>query len=140
LPPVTAPGPAPAPHSNIAADKDLTGVWTGVYADNAGRAQLRVVGLEMHQSTAGDITGTLTYATDSEASAKCSLEKSNYSPDRKLLRLIVHCSNPNHSKYLNVPLDFAGVDPGATALRGGRLEFHLADEISVNLTKHSNGA
>lgn len=128
-----------AAHPQPVVSKDLSGLWTGVYTDNAGRAQLRVVDLDMHQSTAGDITGTLTYSTDSEPAAKCSLDKSNYSSDRKLLRLIVHCSNPNHSKYLNVPLDFADVDPRATALRGGRLEFHLADDISVNLKRRAKG-
>jgi len=138
--PATAPAPAEtAPRPQTAVNKDLSGLWTGVYADNAGRAQLRVVDLDIHQSTAGDITGTLTYATDSEPSAKCSLDKSSFSPDKKLLRLIVHCSNPNHSKYLNVPLDFADVDPRATALHGGRLEFHLADDISVNLKRRARG-
>jgi hypothetical protein len=63
------------------------------------------------------------------------LEKSSYSQERKRLRLIVHCHNPSHPRYLNVPLDFVGVDPGTDSLEGGRLEFHLADDIVVSLTR-----
>jgi hypothetical protein len=51
------------------------------------------------------------------------------------LRLIVHCRNPNHPKYLNVPLEFIDVDPHASSIEGGRLAFHLADDIVVTLKR-----
>jgi len=113
----------------------LSGVWTGVYADARGNTQLRVVNLEIQQVATGDITGSLTYKTDANEGETCTLERSKYSKEQKRLRLIVHCRNPTHPRYLNVPLDFGNVDPGSNSLRGGKLEFHLADDIVVSLTR-----
>jgi serine/threonine protein kinase len=122
--------------SHVASTKrDLSGVWTGVYADRTGNTQLKVVNLEIRQIANGDITGSLTYRTDASEGETCSLEKSKYSKEQKRLRLIVHCRNPGHPRYLNVPLDFGNVDPGSNSLRGGKLEFHLADDIIVSLTR-----
>ena len=47
--------------------------------------------------------------------------------------------DPAHPKYLNVPLEFDNVDPGAATIEGGRLAFHLADDIVVTLER-TNGA
>jgi len=125
-----------ASDSHVASTKrDLSGVWTGVYADARGNTQIRVVNLEIRQIASGDITGSLTYETDASEGETCSLEKSKYSKEQKRLRLIVHCRNPSHPRYLNVPLDFGNVDPGSNSLRGGKLEFHLADDIVVSLTR-----
>lgn len=115
--------------------RDLSGVWTGVYADATGNAQLKVVNLQIQQIANGDITGSLTYKTEANEGETCTLERSKYSKEQKRLRLIVHCRNPSHPKYLNVPLDFGNVDPGSNSLRGGKLEFHLADDIVVSLTR-----
>jgi len=134
--------PGGASHRTVAADsrvastkRDLSGVWTGVYADAKGNTQLSVVNLEIRQIANGDITGSLTYKTDANEGESCTLEKSKYSKEQKRLRLIVHCHNPSHPRYLNVPLDFGNVDPGSNSLRGGKLEFHLADDIVVSLTR-----
>ena len=116
-------------------NRDLSGVWTGVYSNATGSAALRVVHLEIRQVANGSITGSLTYKTDAEEGETCTLDKSSYSKEQKRLRLIVHCPSPSHPRYLNVPLDFVGVDPGANSLQGGKLEFHLADDIVVSLTR-----
>jgi hypothetical protein len=110
-------------------------MWTGTYLDGSGRTQLQVVNLQMRQVTDGAITGRFTYESASAAGEECTLDKSSYSTQSKHLRLIVHCHNPNHPKYLNVPLDFTDVNPHASSLRGGRLAFHLADDIVVNLKR-----
>jgi serine/threonine protein kinase len=116
------------------ASSDLSGVWTGVYSDATGNTQLKV-SLQIRQITNGSISGSLTYKTDTDKDATCTLEKSSYSRRLKRLRLVVHCHNPSHPRYLNVPLDFVGVDPGTNSLQGGRLEFHLADDIVVHFTR-----
>jgi hypothetical protein len=110
-------------------------MWTGAYLDGSGRAQLEVVNLQMRQVTDGAITGRFTYKAASTAGEECTLEKSTYSTQSKRLRLIVHCRNPSHPKYLNVPLEFTDVDPRASSLEGGRLAFHLADDIVVKLKR-----
>ncbi len=115
--------------------RDLTGVWTGVYSGASGKAELKIVGLEIRQVADGGITGSLTYRTDTDAGETCSLDRSRYSKEQKRLRLVVHCPNPQHPRYLNVPLDVLDVDPGASSLQGGKLEFHLADDIVVSLTR-----
>jgi serine/threonine-protein kinase len=116
-------------------NRDLSGVWTGVYSDATGNTQLRVVSLQIQQIANGNITGSLTYKTDTDEGETCTLERSSYSKEQKRLRLIVHCRNPTHPRYLNVPLDFGDVDPGANSLQGGKLQFHLADDIVVSLTR-----
>jgi hypothetical protein len=93
----------------------------------------------MQQVTDGAITGRLTYRA-SNASDECTLEKSTYSTQSRRLRLVVHCRNPSHPKYLNVPLEFTDVDPRASSLKGGRLAFHLADDIVVMLKRQRAGA
>jgi serine/threonine-protein kinase len=136
-PPEPQPAPVQPPKSRprvTSTNLDLSGAWTGVYADTTGNTQLRV-SLQIQQITNGSISGSLTYKTDAEEDATCTLEKSSYSKERKRLRLIVHCHNPSHPRYLNVPLDFVNVDPRTDSLKGGRLEFHLADDIVVSLTR-----
>jgi eukaryotic-like serine/threonine-protein kinase len=117
------------------AHADLSGLWTGVYSDVSGRAQLKVLNLEMQQASGGDVIGSLTYQAGGGQSEKCTLQRSTYSTETKRLRLIVHCADPNHPRYLNVPLDFTDVDPRASSLHGGRLAFHLADDIVVSLMR-----
>jgi len=118
---------------------DLTGTWTGTYVDHAGKALLHLLNLQLQQLANGDITGRFSYETGGSAGEECTLEKSSYSTQNKRLRLITHCHNPDHPKYLNVPLEFNNVDPAATTIGGGRLAFHLADDIVVTLER-ANGA
>jgi serine/threonine-protein kinase len=129
------PRPAESGPGLAARNRDLSGVWTGVYADATGTAQLRVINLQIRQVADGSITGSLTYKTDADGGDTCTLDRSSYSKEQKRLRLIVHCHNPSHPRYLNVPLDFLDVDPGTNSLRGGKLELHLADDIVVSLKR-----
>jgi serine/threonine protein kinase len=121
-----------------AAPPGLTGMWTGTYVDGSGRALLQLLNLQIEQVANGLITGRFTYKAGITAGQECTLDKSSYSTRSKRLRLITHCRNPDHPKYLNVPLEFADVEPGATTIEGGRLAFHLADDIVVTL-KHAKG-
>jgi serine/threonine protein kinase len=125
----------PALSTALDDNRDLTGVWTGAYLDGSGRAQLEVVNLQMQQVTDGAITGRFKYKAANTAGEECTLDKSSYSTQNKRLRLILHCPNPNHPKYLNVPLEFTDVDPRTNSLGGGRLAFHLADGIVVMLKR-----
>jgi serine/threonine-protein kinase len=135
IPARTTPRPA-EPHPDLTSNsRDLSGVWTGVYSNAAGSAQLRVINLQIHQVANGSISGSLTYKTDADEGETCTLDKSSYSQEQKRLRLIVHCHNPGHPRYLNVPLDFSDVQPGTNLLKGGKLEFHLADDIVVSLKR-----
>jgi serine/threonine-protein kinase len=127
--------PAPSPPPSQKAHRDLSGMWTGTYLDRSGRALLQLQNLQMQQVPDGAITGHFTYKAGSSAGEECTLDKSTYSTQSKHLRLIVHCHNPNHPKYLNVPLEFIDVDPDATSIEGGRLAFHLADDIVVTLKR-----
>ena len=128
-----ADAPTSAPPAPI---HDLTGTWSGTYADSSGRPQLRLENLRLQQLTNGALTGRFNL----ESGEQCTLEKSTYAVDRRHLRLITHCHNPDHPKYLNVPLDFNNVDPTAKTIeRGGRLDFHLADDIVVTLERTPGG-
>jgi serine/threonine protein kinase len=135
----TDPKPAeqvtPAISPTLKYSRDLTGMWTGTYRDRSGRAQLQLLNLQMQQVSDGAITGRLTYKAGSSGGEECTLDKSNYSAQSKRLRLIIHCRNPKHPKYLNVPLEFIDVDPRAGSIQGGRLAFHLADDIVVTLER-----
>jgi serine/threonine-protein kinase len=134
-----APKPAepvtPAPSPTLKGSRNLTGMWTGTYLDRSGRALLQLLNLQMRQVPDGAITGRFTYKAGSSAGEECTLDKSSYSTQSKRLRLIVHCRNPNHPKYLNVPLEFIDVDPDASSIEGGRLASHLADDIVVTLKR-----
>lgn len=139
-PPATvAPKPTeqvtPAPSPTLESSHDLTGMWSGTYVDRSGRARLQLLNLQMQQVADGEITGRFTYKAGISAGEDCTLDKSSYSKQSKRLRLITHCHNPDHPKYLNVPLEFIDVDPGATTIEGGRLAFHLADDIVVTLRR-----
>jgi serine/threonine protein kinase len=125
----------PAPSPTLESSHDLTGMWSGTYVDRSGRARLQLLNLQMQQVPDGAITGRFTYTAGSSAGEDCTLDKSSYSRKSKRLRLITHCHNPDHPKYLNVPLEFIDVDPGATTIEGGRLAFHLADDIVVTLER-----
>jgi hypothetical protein len=114
---------------------DLTGTWSGTYADGSGQPRLKLQNLQLQQLANGDVTGHFNL----ESGEQCTLEKSTWSQDTRHLRLITHCHNPDHPKYLNVPLEFNNVDPTATTIEGGRLDFHLADDIVVTLERHSGG-
>jgi hypothetical protein len=129
--PDPAPMPSPAPETR----SDLTGTWVGSYMDQSGSERLQLLDLQMQQDPDGAITGRFTYKAGSAAGAECTLEKSSYSTQSKRLRLITHCRNPDHPKFLNVPLEFADVDPGSTTIEGGRLAFHLADDVAVTLKR-----
>jgi hypothetical protein len=118
-----------------AAIHDLTGTWSGTYADASGKPQLRLQNLWLQQLTNGDVTGRFNL----ESGEQCTLEKSTYSADSQHLRIITHCRNPDHPKYLNVPLEFNNVDPTAKTIEGGRLDFHLADDIVVTLERAPGG-
>jgi hypothetical protein len=118
-----------------AAIHDLTGTWSGTYADASGKPHLRLQNLRLQQLTNGDVTGRFNL----ESGEQCTLEKSTYAADSKHLRIITHCHNPDHPKYLNVPLEFNNVDPTAKTIEGGRLDFHLADDIVVTLERASGG-
>lgn len=115
--------------------RDLTGVWTGTYMDRSGYAELQLLNLHLQQAATGDITGRFIYKTSESPSEECTLDKSSYSTQTKRLRLIIHCPNPGRPKYFNVPLDFDDVDPAATTIGGGRLAFHLADDVVVTLAR-----
>jgi serine/threonine protein kinase len=138
-PPAVDPKPpepvAPAHSPTLARSHDLSGMWTGTYVDRSGRALLELQNLQMQQVQDGAITGRFTYQAGDSAGEECTLEKSSYSTRSKRLRLITHCRNPDHPKYLNVPLEFIDVDPGAATIEGGRLAFHLADDIVVTLKR-----
>jgi hypothetical protein len=110
-------------------------MWTGNYLDRSGKALLQLLNLQMQQGPDGAITGRFTYDAGSSVGEECTLDRSSYSTLSKRWRLIVHCRNPNHPKYLNVPLEFTDVDPDASSIEGGRLAFHLADNIVVTLTR-----
>ena len=125
----------PASSPTLESRHDLTGMWSGTYVDRSGRARLQLLNLQMRQVPDGAITGRFTYKAGSSAGEDCTLDKSSYSRKSKRLRLITHCHNPDHPKYLNVPLDFIDVDPGAATIEGGRLAFHLADDIVVTLRR-----
>jgi serine/threonine-protein kinase len=138
-PPTVDPKPTepvtPAPSPTLETRHDLTGMWSGTYVDRSGRARLQLLNLQIQQVPDGAITGRFTYKAGSSAGEDCTLDKSSYSSKSKRLRLITHCRNPDHPKYLNVPLEFIDVDPGATTIEGGRLAFHLADDIVVTLRR-----
>jgi serine/threonine-protein kinase len=119
----------------VAAIHDLTGSWSGTYADASGKPRLRLRNLRLQQLTNGDVSGRFNL----ESGEQCTLEKSTYSADSKHLRIITHCHNPDHPKYLNVPLEFNNVDPTAKTIGGGRLDFHLADDIVVTLERTPDG-
>jgi serine/threonine protein kinase len=123
------------PSPTLNSSRDLTGMWTGTYLDRSGKARLQLLNLQMQQVPDGAITGHLTYQAGGSPGEECTLDKSNYSTQSKRLRLIIHCRNPNRPKYLNVPLEFVDVDPGASSIEGGRLAFHLADDIVVTLKR-----
>ncbi len=125
----------PAPSPPLERSRDLTGLWTGTYVNRSGKALLQLLNLQIQQVPDGAITGRFTYKAGSSAGEDCTLDKSSYSTQSKRLRLITHCRNPDHPKYLNVPLEFIDVDPGATTIEGGRLAFHLADDIVVTLKR-----
>jgi serine/threonine protein kinase len=125
--------PAPIPQES----HDLAGLWTATYLDRSGKPLLRLLNLQLHQAENGALTGRFDYKTSSSGGQECTLEKSSYSTQTRRLRLITHCHDPEHPKYLNVPLEFDNVDPGATTIEGGRLAFHLADDIVVNLRRTS---
>ena len=125
----------PAPSPTLEGNRDLTGMWTGTYVDRSGRALLQILDLQMQQVQDGAITGRFTYKAGSSAGEDCTLDKSSYSTQSKRLRLVTHCRNPDHPKYLNVPLEFIDVDPTAGTIEGGRLAFHLADNIVVTLKR-----
>jgi serine/threonine-protein kinase len=127
--------PAVPPSLPLESGRGLTGVWTGTYLDGSGKSQLQLQNLQMQQVDDGTITGRFTYKAGSSAGEQCSLDKSSYSTRSRHLRLIAHCRNPNHPKYLNVPLEFTDVDPNANSIEGGRLAFHLADNIVVTLER-----
>lgn len=124
--------PSPPPPALV---HDLTGTWSGTYADGSGKPQLRLQNLQLQQRTDGAVTGQFNL----ESGEQCTLEKSSYSAYSKHLRLITHCHNPDHPKYLNVPLEFNNVEPTAKTIEGGRLDFHLADDIVVTLERNSGG-
>ena len=124
--------PAPIP------PKNLTGIWSGTYVDHSRKTLLQLQNLQLEQAANGDVTGRFDYKTSDSGGEECTLEKSSYSAQSRRLRLITHCPDPAHPKYLNVPLEFDNVDPGATTIEGGRLAFHLADDIVVTLER-TNG-
>ena len=124
--------PAPIP------PKNLTGIWSGTYVDHSRKTLLQLQNLQLEQAANGDVTGRFDYKTSDSGGEECTLEKSSYSAQSRRLRLITHCPDPAHPKYLNVPLEFDDVDPGATTIQGGRLAFHLADDIVVTLER-TNG-
>ena len=115
--------------------RDLSGIWTGTYRDSSGKALLQLLNLQIQQVPDGAITGRFNYKAGGSSGEDCTLDKSSYSTQSKRLRLITHCRNPDHPKYFNVPLEFVDVDPGATTIKGGRLAFHLADDIVVTLKR-----
>lgn len=121
--------PAPIP------PKNLTGIWSGRYVDHSRKTLLQLQNLQLEQAANGDVTGRFDYKTSDSGGEECTLEKSSYSAQSRRLRLITHCHDPAHPKYLNVPLEFDDVDPGATTIEGGRLAFHLADDIVVTLER-----
>jgi len=133
------PQPAPVSTTVVAAPSEgsggLTGTWTGTYVSSSGKAQLRLVNLQLLQSANGDITGRFVYEAGDSTSEECTLEKSSYSTQSRRLRLVTHCRNPDHPKYLNVPLEFDNVDPEASTIGGGHLAFHLADDVVVTLER-----
>jgi hypothetical protein len=139
----TGPGLQPTEPASKAAEpvpppvpiQDLTGTWSGTYTDAAGKPHLRLQNLRLQQLTNGDVTGRFNL----ESGEQCTLEKSTYAADSKHLRIITHCHNPDHPKYLNVPLEFNNVDPTAKTIEGGRLDFHLADDIVVTLERAPGG-
>jgi hypothetical protein len=139
----TGPGLQPTEPASKAAEpvpppvpiQDLTGTWSGTYTDAAGKPHLRLQNLRLQQLTNGDVTGRFNL----ESGEQCTLEKSTYAADSKHLRIITHCHNPDHPKYLNVPLEFNNVDPTAKTIEGGRLDFHLADDIVVTLKRAPGG-
>lgn len=138
-PTVLADAPSPATIVDLpaatAATLSLTGTWTGTYVDQSGSTLLQLLDMHLQQAPDGDITGRFIYKAGSSAAEECTLEKSSYSAQSKRLRLITHCRNPARPKYFNVPLEFDDVNPDASSIRGGRLAFHLADDIVVNLVR-----
>lgn len=133
--PTGAEAAAPTRTEAAAPTRDLTGMWIGTYLDHSGKALLQLLNLQMQQVPDGAITGRFTYQAGGSAGEECTLDRSTYSTQSKRLRLIIHCRNPNHPKYLNVPLEFIDVDPGASSIGGGRLASHLADDIVVTLER-----
>lgn len=131
----TQPINPPDPSATARSQANLTGLWTGTYTDRSGRARLQMLNLKLQQVANGAVTGSFTYQTSESVNDECTLDKSSYSAQSRRLRLITHCRNPDHPKYLNVPLEFNDVDPKATTIGGGRLAFHLADDIVVTLER-----
>lgn len=130
--------PAHVRTEHAATVTDLTGTWTGTYVDSSGKELLRLQKLQLQQLSNGDITGGFGYNAGGSTGDECTLEKSSYSAQSKRLRLITHCHNPDHPKYLNVPLEFNNVAMDANTIGGGRLAFHLADDVVVTLER-ANG-
>jgi len=54
---------------------DLTGTWSGTYADGSGKPRLRLQNLQLQQLTNGAVTGRFNL----ESGEQCTLEKSTYS-------------------------------------------------------------
>jgi serine/threonine protein kinase len=137
-------GPQPSAHAEPTAppapipQKNLTGMWTGTYVSHSRTTLLQLQNLQLEQAANGDVTGRFDYKTSDSGGEDCTLEKSSYSTQSRRLRLITHCHDPRHPKYLNVPLEFDDVDPGTSTIEGGRLAFHMADDIVVTLER-SNG-
>jgi hypothetical protein len=137
----TAPPPAPvrvSPPSGTLA-KDLSGTWTGEFADPSSPKRVRIKGLDMHELQGGDISGTLVYSTDAGDEGVCKLNPpSKYLAQGRRLTLYVYCANPHHPTYLNFPLDFTDVDPHAASLQTGQVQYYAA-RVSVRLSKRTTG-
>jgi hypothetical protein len=116
---------------------DISGTWRGEYVDASGKQLLRVVNLSISRVHGdGGIEGTLQYdAASGGGTCKLDPRGSNYSAGERRLQLSPEGCSPHYPKELGVPLDFAGVNPRASALKDGRIEAPNGDVVSVRLKR-----
>ncbi len=131
--------PAPATGSAPPLRQGLSGTWSGEYVDASGKRLLRVVNLSISRvQPDGGIEGTLEYQADS-GNGECKLHPrgSTWVAGERRLQLSPEACSPHHPRELGVPLDFAGVNPGANTLKDGRIEAPTGEVIRVKLKRVS---
>jgi hypothetical protein len=140
--PLTAtavPAAPPAATTVATSPPNLSGSWHGEYVDSTGKQLLRVVNLSIDRVREdGGIEGRLLYESAS-GDGECRLHPggSIYSARERRLQLRPEGCSPHYPKELGVPLDFAGVNPWASALGNGRVEAPTGEAIRVRLKRVS---
>lgn len=118
---------------------DISGAWRGEYLDASGKQLLRVVNLSIRRvHDDGGIEGKLQYEAAS-GGGECKLDprSSIYLAGTRRLQLSPESCSPHYPKELEVPLDFAGVNPRGNTLKDGRIEAPTGMIVRVRLRRVS---